>query len=310
MADLIPGSTGPLLPLWTVFLLFFSFYGLSTGLDSLLSVSRLPMGLCRALIGLGLGCRVVSGLIFGVWLHFYAQRFALFEPAWFYALGNDLGQSDEDMQIVVLICLLCMLAWLSYRTIGEKTRAALLLSKGTPLMVILTVIGLLEGLLRSNSYTWQVALLLPLFYWLGLGAQALQKASTKRRHHAGEALESASSPERIILQIMGLLALVLICAALFALVVHGDLTIHIPQIHPFELLAPANGSSDKAKALSPPRLSHTSPGLPALFGAIWIIIILIFLSAGLLIYLSLSLWQKRKRRVRRKREHRDERKSL
>lgn len=313
MAGFIPGASDPLLPIWAVFLIFLGFYGLVAALDWFIDeyLEHLPASVCRALVGLALGGGVLVGLVFCTWLHFYAQDFALFDAAWLQALTQASGQLDGDLQIVVLAFFLCVLAWLSFQTVQGKTNVALLLSKGTPLMLILAAVNLAEGLLRSSTNFWQIVLLLSLFYWLGLTAQALQKASKKRKQHASAPEENPRRQERIIFQSILLLGLSMIIMVLGTLLTYGDITLYIPRVNPFAPL-PVNSSNPvPSKLVKPPEPLPISPTAPGKVLPIWLIIglVMLVLLSAVLVCLFWRLWAKRKKRQHRKAAD-DEHKSL
>ena len=317
MSGFFAGMPGPLLPIWAVFLVFFVLYWFANALRRSVeqgTIADLPVGLRRLLVRLVMGCAVLVCLIFCVWLHFYASLFSPVDPAWVRALNNDFGQADQDVQILFLGGLLSMLAWLSYRTIGEQSNAALLLSKGSPLMAILTGIGLGEGLLRSSADFWQLLLLLPIFFWFGLAAQSLQKASAKRRLHAARLEESTRYQERIIFQVMAMLGLIVAVAAFVMLFIHGDLQVSLPHSNPFT----PSGATNRLK-MPPPKyygrlinLAHTSISLAqseTVVGVVSAGVVIIFVVSvvGISAYLLLKY---RKKRAHQKRRDRDERKSL
>jgi len=217
------------------------------------------------------------------------------------------------LQILVLGFLLCILAWLSYQTTKDRANAALLLSKGSPLMVILAAISLGESLLKSSSDFWQAALLLPTFYWLGLAAQALQKASVKRRYYSANLTEGTRHQERIIFQVMALLGLVVIVAGLAIIFIRGDLVAYSPHVNSVKELSPVpqplirDGKPLAIKPssfLSPTFLSRSeSIGGAVAVGVVGICIVSLF-------FVFLHLWLTRKKRTRKKRLDQDERKSL
>jgi hypothetical protein len=316
LAGFLPGSSGPLLPIWAVFLVFFCLYWLSDGLKRFVSQylePRLQPVFCQTLPRVGLGCAVLICLVFCIWLHFYAQEFSLFNLAWFQALNSAPDPVERDLQILVLGFLLCILAWLSYQTTKDRANAALLLSKGSPLMVILAAISLGEGLLKSSSDFWQAALLLPIFYWLGLTAQALQKASVKRRYYSANLTEGTRHQERIIFQVMALLGLVVIVAGLAMIFIRGDLVTYSPRVNSVKGLLPTpqtlirNGEQptiEQPSPLSPTFLSRSEIiGSAVAAGIVGIFIVSLF-------WVFLRLWLTRKKRIRKKRSDRDERKSL
>ncbi|HVU68402.1 MAG TPA: DUF4129 domain-containing protein [Ktedonobacteraceae bacterium] len=262
MAGFFAGQDDPLLPIWALFLVVLFFYGLSHGLKRFVDQwpeSELPWRVRRLLVALPMGSAVLVILVVCLWLRFYAARFALFDPAWLQALNHDAGAVEWDMQLLVLGGLFALLSWLSYQKVRESSNAALFLRKAMPLLLILIGVSLGEGLLGSSAHYWQAVLLLPAFVWPGLLAQALQKASAKRRYHTATLANSTRHQERIIFQALLALGLVIAAALIGALFVSGRISVSIPEVTPMP--APAIQFTSPLKGPPPPQ--HA--GLPQNF---------------------------------------------
>ncbi len=224
LAALFSAASGPLLPVRVVALLFFGFYWLAVSLQRFVSGQTsvfVSLRVRKRLARLGMACIVLLCLLICIWLRFYVREYALFDLAWFQSLNADVSQVGQDVQMLGLALLLATIAWLNYRFIQEQS-AALLVSKGGVLLCLLVGITLGKYALDSDPYPWQVLALVPLFFWSGLLAQALQKVSAKRRGSQSANPQTGSrQQERIIFQSMALLSLLaLVTATLVLLFMH------------------------------------------------------------------------------------------
>lgn len=313
MAGFFAGQGDPLLPIWALFLVVLFFYGLSHGLKRFVDQwpeSELPWRVRRLLVALPMGSAVLVILVVCLWLRFYAARFALFDPAWLQALNHDAGEVEWDMQLLVLGGLFALLSWLSYQKVRESSNAALFLRKGMPLLLILTGVSLGEGLLRSSAQYWQAVLLLPVFVWLGLLAQALQKASAKRHYHTATLANSTRHQERIIFQTALALGLVIAAALIGALFASGRISVLIPKVTrmltpDIQFTSPLKGPPPPQHAGLPQNFPHIA--LPATPSEMALFALGVVIAGGAILFLlmsslyALAKYGKRRRLRQRKR---------
>lgn len=313
MAGLFMQAWEPLLPFWAALLLLVCPYGLLAGLKSLVqqrgSLSALP----DLLVGIVLLAVLPVSLLFYIWLHFYAQQFALFDAGWLVTLIHDMSQPEVDFQLLLVGILLSVSGWLSGHMSEQQVNAALLLRKGSLLMSVLAALDLGEGLLQGRPDFWQAAMLFTTFFWLGLLAQSLQKASAKRRNHPMERSELAIRQERIIFQMMACLGLVVAGTDVAMIVIHGGLSIPFPRLNLFNSPplepTPLPSFSSQAQHLPVPRVIPL-PSL-SLSGSLWESVTALFVLLCIAsLYFALRFWQKYRQRTKGKLVEQVERTSL
>jgi hypothetical protein len=312
---LVPGATDPFLPVWAIFLVLLLFERLSQGLKRFVRLDmalHLPFKLRRMLTKLVMGSTVLVCLVFWVWLYLYQQTYSLFDPAWLQALTNDLGKVEKGGPILVLGLLLALLAKLSSQAVEAEVNAAVLLRKGVLLLSILAGLNLGESFFGRNPDFWQTFLLLPAFCWLGLTAQALQKARQKRRVHAVGLEGGTRRQEQIIFQVMFLVGLVMLAGGAVMVLTHGGAVTSRARATPSVFHVPP------PQAVLPPPIQTPPPdppkqGLQLVFHPEMMVNILFGVAGGLfllgLICALLLLWQSR-RKKRAKKEEQDETTSL
>lgn len=316
---LFAGKAEPLLPLWVLLLMFLGFRWLAGGLkrfvqqESEITISR---KLRKTMAWTVLICTTLFCLVLCVWGRFYSQSFSLVDPAWFQALNNTFAQVDKDLQILALAILLAIPAGVNYYLFEKSPDVAQLLYKGGMLLFILAAIGLGQNWMGGNPNFWQTFLLLPVFGWLGLTAQALQKARQKCSRHANDLEGGPRRQEQVIFQMMFLLALVVLVALLGMVLIQTDQAANILHPAPTKQF-PQGSSSQMQPAPTAPATSPTHSSNPASFllPALEISLSVIFgLFMGLfilgMIIISLRLWLRRRRGARREKKQRDETKSL
>lgn len=221
----VSGQSSPLLPIWVIFLLLLIFSWLARGLNRFVGLgtgTSVLLWIRKMLSRLVTGCALLIGLLFCLWLHFYAQHFMLFDLAWLQAFANDAGKLDTMPQVLAFLVILCIIAGLSYLTTTRKeANGALLLNRGGLLLAGLAALSLVESVFGSNPDYWQAFLLLPIFCWSGLTTQSLQKASAKRHYHAVRLEGDIRYQERIIFRVMSLFGLLVLATILAVIQVHG-----------------------------------------------------------------------------------------
>ncbi|HET8844455.1 MAG TPA: DUF4129 domain-containing protein, partial [Ktedonobacteraceae bacterium] len=265
------------------------------------------------LVGIVLLAVLPVSLLFYIWLHFYAQQFALFDAGWLVTLIHDMSQPEVDFQLLLVGILLSVSGWLSGHMSEQQVNAALLLRKGSLLMSVLAALDLGEGLLQGRPDFWQAAMLFTTFFWLGLLAQSLQKASAKRRNHPMERSELAIRQERIIFQMMACLGLVVAGTDVAMIVIHGGLSIPFPRLNLFDSppLEPTPLPSFSSQTQHLP-VSRVIP-LPSLSlsGSLWESVTALFVLLCIAsLYFALRFWQKYRQRTKGKLVEQVERTSL
>lgn len=311
-AGLFVAPPGPLLPFWVILLAFLLCHWLTSGLKRHLSSGYLPRILRKVLAGLIMLCAVLTEMAACAWLRFYAGTFLPTDPAWLRALANDPGQADRAFQLVLIGMLLSFLAWISYRTFEKQPQASLLLSRGGPVLAMLGGISLIEELFLNSADFWQPPMLLATFLWLGLLAQALQKAMAKRRLYRSELEGGFRGQERIIFQVMSSLGLLVVLSLLGTLFAHGNLRLDLQWNLP-RPPAPTSATSGGNIQLDGPSGGVIAPTTSSfsLLGLIQVVIAVsssIFLLSLLILLTRLLL--KYGPMHRNRRGSRDERKSL
>ena len=308
----VSGQSGPLLPIWVIFLLLLIFSWLARGLNRFVELGTgtpVLLWIRKMLSRLVTGCALLLGLAFCLWLHLYAQHFALFDSTWLQAFASDAGKLDTMPQVLAFLVILCIIAGLSYLTTTRKeANGALLLNRGGLLLAGLAALSLVESVFGNSPDYWQAFLLLPIFCWSGLTTQSLQKASAKRRYHAVRLEGNTRYQERIIFRVMSLFGLLVLATILAVVQVHGGVLPPISRMISAPVLpissdgtlvpqsVPSVPMPDPHKLISN-RVFQRSSSPPPL----WFVLLIIgigLLFVGLLVVLLRYWLKRRKRRVK------------
>lgn len=303
----VSGQSSPLLPIWVIFLLLLLFSWLARGLNRFVGLGTATpvlLWIRKMLSRLVTGCALLLGLLFCLWLHFYAQHFMLFDSAWLQAFAKDAGKLDTMPQVLALLVILCIIAGLSYLTATRKeANGAMLLSRGGLLLAGLTALCLVESVFGNNPDYWQAFLLLPIFCWSGLTTQSLQKASAKRRYHALRLEGDIRYQERIIFRVMSLFGLVVLATILAVIQVHGGVLPLISRMVSAPALPTSSDGTLVPQSVPPTPTPHklisnqvfqhsSSPPL-------WLVLLIIGIGLLFIALLVVLLWYWLKRRKRR-----------
>ncbi|WP_052887380.1 DUF4129 domain-containing protein [Thermogemmatispora carboxidivorans] len=225
-------SPFPLLPLWALFPLAAAPLWL-TRWSELRLVRRTPPldefdrpGEPLPGRGLIVGLLIASTLYF-CWLDNYAAAFPLYHPAWLLALGNDLlALRPAAYRCVAILLCTALLVWRGAKRARQEAEPALVRWAfiGSGLLLLLAMLIHLghgsdadQSLVSAGTVVF--FLLIPLFIYCALLAQALAQGIAERRLHPFGLEGSAQEQEQaILLLFLGLgLLIVLLSLAVAAL---------------------------------------------------------------------------------------------
>ncbi|WP_069805374.1 DUF4129 domain-containing protein [Thermogemmatispora onikobensis] len=240
-------STFPLFPLWALFPLGAATLWL-TRLAELRLVRRTPPldefdrpGEPLPGRGLIVGLLIASTLCL-CWLNNYAGAFPLYHPAWLLALGRDLlALRPAAYRCLAIFLCATLLIWRGARRARQEAEPALVRRAfiGSGLLLLLAILvhlgpGSETDHALASAGTLVFFLLVPLFIYGALLAQALAQAIAERRLHPLGLEGSAQEQEQaILLFFLGLglliallsLAVVVLAGASLLEVLHRELTL-------------------------------------------------------------------------------------
>lgn len=158
--------------------------------------------------------------LFLIWLHIYAHKAFLLDPAWILALINDILLLNLNFfQVVAIIALSFLFGWrgihLSQREFEPyHIFRELCLGLGIIIAVILLRAGQESTGATMFHYDVTLLLLIPVFLFLSLSAHALARVAFIRRTHPAGLQGSVVVQERAIMMVTGSIGLALLVITL------------------------------------------------------------------------------------------------
>lgn len=156
--------------------------------------------------------------IFLVWLHIYSPSYALFDPAWLLALGEDvLALNWKFYQFIAILASTILLCREGMRLAQLHVEPGHVFRQiWTGLLVFFLAVPLRASLASASQSFDDVILLLliPIFLYFSLSAHALARITFIRREHPTGLDGSILDQERAMLSVITLVGLVLLLITL------------------------------------------------------------------------------------------------